>query len=127
MKPGRKSSAANVVSLVSTNLRTVLTPIGSPLTKEEHTIFNHIVKEHNHLTQVDVPILQLFAASIVRAMKARREGNETFERESRAALALARSLRLTQQSARDPKTVARSRHGGSRSYYESQRGQEQDD
>jgi hypothetical protein len=119
MQPGRKSSAANIVPLPATSPRTVLTPVGLPLTKEERLYFDHVARSHHHLKPIDVPVLMLFAASIVRAMKARRQDDETFEKEARAALALARSLRLTPQSTTEPKTAARRRaEAGSTSYYE---------
>src|SRR5215510_7996452 len=119
MQPGRKSSAAHVVPLPATTSRTVLTPIGSTLTKEERVFFDFIARRNHHLKPIDVPMLMLYAASIVRTMKARHEDSETFEKEARAVLALARSLRLTPQATTEPKTAARRRaEAGSISYYE---------
>jgi hypothetical protein len=55
-------------------------------------------------------MLTLFAASIVRAMKARhRQGDDVFEKEARAALAIGRALRVTPQATVEPRTAARRR------------------
>jgi predicted nucleic acid-binding protein len=90
-----------------------------PLSREERTYFDHIARANLHLKQLDAPLLMLFAASVVRAMKKRRESDETFEKEVRAALALARSLRLTPQSTTEAKTAARRRaEADSISYYD---------
>jgi hypothetical protein len=78
------------------------------LTKEERTYFDHVVRSNHHLKPIDVPMLMLYAAAIVRTMKARQRGDE-FEKEARAALAIARSLRLTPQSTVEPRRVGRLR------------------
>src|SRR5215467_2575054 len=97
-KPGRAGANSNIVSLAATTSRSPLTPVGSTLTKPEREYFDFIVRTNNHLKVSDTPMVMLLAASLVRAMKARRQGDETFEKELRAALAVARSLRLTVQS-----------------------------
>ena len=118
MKSGRKSSADNVVPLTATTARPVLTPIGSMLTKDERLYFDFISRTNSHLKVSDIPMVMLLAASIVRAMKARRQSDETFEKELRAALAVARSLRVTVQSTYEAKTAARRRNEAPLSYYE---------
>jgi|SRR5215510_7663939 len=108
MQRGRKS-AASVVSLAATTSRPPLIPIGSRLTEDEQLIFDHTAKTNPHLKPSDSPMLALYAASIVRAMKARRRDDETFEKESRCALAIGRSLRVTPQSTVEPRSAARAR------------------
>jgi hypothetical protein len=124
MQPGRKSAAANVVSLAVTTPRTVLTPIGHPLSKDERTIFDFIAKSNHHLKPIDTPLLMLYACAIVRSMAR----GDDFEKVARTAMVIARSLRLTPQSHTQGMTAARRRAmDGQVSYYEAQRGQEQDD
>jgi hypothetical protein len=119
MQPGRKSNAANVVPLPATPSQTVLSPIGPSLSKDERVIFDHVARCHSHLKPIDAPILMLYAAAVVRAMKARRQDDGTFEKEARATLALGRSLRLTPQSTSQPITAGRRRAEASpRSYYD---------
>jgi hypothetical protein len=120
MKPGRKGSTDNVVPLTAIPSRPVLTPIGLPLTKQEREYFDFIARTNSHLKVSDTPMVMLLAASIVRAMKARarRQGDETFEKELRAALAVARSLRVTVQSTLEAKTAYRRRNEVPPSYYD---------
>jgi hypothetical protein len=90
-----------------------------PLTKEEKSYFDHVARNNRHLKPIDAPMVMLYAAAVVRAMKARRQDDEKFEKEARAALALARSLRLTPQSTMEPRTAARRRaEAAGTSYYE---------
>jgi len=118
MQRGRKGATSNFVSLAATTPRTVLSPVGLPLTKEERVFFDYVARTHHHLKPADVPMMMLLAASVVRAMKSRRQGNETFEKEVRAALAVARSLRVTVQATCEPKTAGRRRDEAPRSYYD---------
>jgi len=102
----------------ATQSRPALTPIGLPLTKQEREYFDFIARTNNHLKVSDTPMVMLLAASIVRAMKARRQGDDTFEKELRAALACARSLRVTVQSTLEAKTAHRRRNEAPMSYYD---------
>jgi len=113
-----RKSASNIVSLAATAPRPVLTPIGPPLSKDEKLYFDFVVRTNNHLRVCDTPMVMLFAVTMARAMQARREGCETYEKEVRAALAIARSLRLTVQAAQEPKTVGRKREAPLPSFYE---------
>ena len=117
MRPGRKSTA-NVLSLTTTTPRTVLIPIGPPLTTDERLFFDHVARCNHHLRPIDVPNLMLYVAAVVRSLKARSRHDETFEKEARTALAIARSLRLTPQSTTEPKTAGRRRDEAPRSYYD---------
>jgi len=118
MKPGRKTAADNIVSLAATRSRPVLTPIGLPLTKPERTFFDFIVRNSNHLVLSDTPNVMLLACAVVRAMKARNKNDGTFEKELRAALAVARSLRLTPQSTMQGVSAFRKRGEPGLSYYD---------
>jgi hypothetical protein len=114
----RKSAASNIVSLAATTPRPVLTPIGLPLSKPERAFFDFVARTNNHLKVSDSPMVMLLAVSIVRAMKARSKGGETFEKELRAALAVARSLRVTVQATMHPITAGRRRAESGLSYYD---------
>jgi len=118
MQRGRKGPTSNIVPSAATTSRPVLTPIGLPLTKQEREYFDFIVRTNNHLKVSDTPMVMLLAASIVRAMKSRRQGDEVFEKEVRAALAIARSLRVTVQATYEAKTAHRRRSEPVMSFYD---------
>lgn len=116
MQRGRKS-AANVVSLAPTAMRSKLT-VPSVLTSTERKLYVELVTHNPHLTPTDVPLLTGYVQALALMQKlVKRADIAGWERAGRMALALARSLRLTQRSV-DAKTVARSKQQLPPSYYE---------
>jgi hypothetical protein len=79
------------------------------LTKAEHRVFDHTVRENTHLKHADIPMLELYAMAYVRAAEAKKKAPQVWERECRVLIALSTKLRITQQATTDPKTAARRR------------------
>jgi hypothetical protein len=96
--PRKSAASLTVVPLDVTGKRTALSPVGLQLTRDELTYFNFVARNCNHLTQLDVPNLMLYACAVVRAMKSRNRDDGEFEKQTRLALTAARSLRLTPQA-----------------------------
>lgn len=119
MQPGRPSSASlNIVPIDATKARLKLIPL-SPLSKGELKLFQHAVHHNRHLRAADIPQLELYSMSYCRAVAAhKRKDTEAWQCEIRIVLAIARSLRLTVQSAQEPKTVGRKREAPLPSFYE---------
>lgn len=106
---GRKSSASNIVPLRPTPARTRLSPPAT-LNAAERALFNETAAQHTHLKPGDATILAAFAQASARSFKLAK-GNDTkaWETAVRAALALARALRLTPISATRAETLGRKR------------------
>jgi hypothetical protein len=106
-QPGRKSAAANLVSLASTARPTRLTPPAS-LTKTEQSTFNALVVANPHLTITDGLLLAGFVRASSMMLDRKSEAGE-WEKASRVAITLATKLRLTPQSTQDPQALGRRR------------------
>jgi hypothetical protein len=106
MKRGRKT-ALNIVALGTTNSRAKAAP-PSILSDSEQRIFAETVAGFPHLDQCDALLVAAFAQASVKAQElAKSAAVPDWERAVRTQLALARSLRLTQQSRVDPQSLGR--------------------
>src|SRR5262249_20594565 len=86
-----------------------LTPPSS-LTTAERLEFIALAVENKHLRRTDAPMLAAYCQAITRVAKlARGKDTGPWERAVKTMMLLARSMRLTQQSCTDPKTLARAR------------------
>lgn len=119
MQRGRKSSAANVISLATTGASSRLKPPPS-LSTAESSLFVELALANVHLTISDVPILAAYAQAATKVLKLGRQKDVgQWEKVVRLTMALARTLRLTPQSCIEPRTVGRRRKDAtSPSYYE---------
>jgi hypothetical protein len=81
------------------------------LTATERVLFLETVRHHQHLGPGDSVMIAAYVAASVKFQRLSRgrEDVRDWEKAGRMMLALARSLRLTQQSATDAKTLARAR------------------
>jgi hypothetical protein len=106
---GRKSAAARLVEIDTSKLRPKLTPTAR-LSQVEQTVFDLATRANRHLVPGDAVLLTAFAQAAARTFKASK-GKDTagWERSARVMTLLARSLRLTPQSAVDPQKLARQR------------------
>jgi hypothetical protein len=109
LQRGRRSAAANLVKLATTSPRSRLT---APefLKADERALFTALADDNRHLTRTDVPLLAIYAAAVFKVNKLGRQKDVgQWEKASRMMLSLARSLRLTVQSATEPRAVGRQR------------------
>jgi hypothetical protein len=117
MKPGRQNIEDKVITLVPNESRPRLSPCRR-LTKAEQQVFNLACAENRHLRAIDTPLLTTFAIATAKTYTKLKV--EDFDKLVRLSLAIARSLRLTQQSRTNPLTLSRAQQRGDRSYYERQ-------
>lgn len=98
MKRGRKSAAANVVSLDLTKARPRITPL-APLTKIEAKIFSEAVRLNAHLRECDGALLTSYAQALAKTYRLAKKDDaqsiKSWNEAGRNALAYARALRLT--------------------------------
>jgi hypothetical protein len=92
MQKGRKNRFSNVISLAATSDKPKLTA-SRPLNKAERDIFNLVVREHRHLRVLDQPLATAYAIACAAMLSSTKSAD--FERATRAAVSLGRSLRLT--------------------------------
>jgi hypothetical protein len=94
----------------ATDHRSALSPIVR-LNQLERSIFNLTVTRSPHLRPADAVMLTAYARAAARVLRAnnKADGDAALEKRTRVMALLARSLRLTPQSAADAKTVGRSR------------------
>jgi hypothetical protein len=89
---GRRSAASNIVHLAASEPRPKLTPC-KPLSKTEQKVFNLIVEENRHLRPIDTPLLTGYAVACAGMFTLK--DPIAFDKISRVALALARSLEIS--------------------------------
>jgi hypothetical protein len=115
MTPGRKSAAANLVSIDVNGRRPKLTP-PQHLTTEERWTFNEIVNacDRRQLLKIDTPLLALYAQAVNKARRLCPKADKAseWEKACRVAAMLARSLRLTPQSRLDKAVAGRMARDG---------------
>jgi hypothetical protein len=109
MQRGRKSIASRLaIAARSHNLVTARPVPDGSLNKREKQIFVLTYKDNPHLRDCDSPLVTCFAVAAARMEGASKiKDVADIERLVRATLALGRSLRITQQSRTDPKTLSR--------------------
>jgi hypothetical protein len=108
-RPGRRSSAANVVELTTTETRPRLTPPPT-LSKQERAIFTATAIANPHLTASDAMLLSLFVQGYTKTLTlGSQPGVADWEKAARMTATLATKLRLTPQSTQDPQTLGRRR------------------
>ena len=118
MQRGRKSSSSNVIQIHRTSPRSIIT-VPSSLDKSERALFNEIVSTHGHLAAGDAPLIVAFVEARLKAAKlAKGKDVQSWERASRMALAIARSLRITPQAKVHPEAAGRKQPHGQVSYYD---------
>jgi hypothetical protein len=90
--------------------RSALSPVVR-LNQLERSIFNLTVTRSPHLRPADAVMLTAYARAAARVLRAdnKADGDADLEKRTRVMALLARSLRLTPQSAADAKTVGRRR------------------
>jgi hypothetical protein len=105
--PRRSAADLSTIRPPLNGRRPKLSPT-SPLTSSEQTLFNRLQAANGHLCSTDEPLLTSFVQSISRAHQLGRDSKRVadWERACRTMMALARSLRMTQQSV-DAKTAGR--------------------
>jgi hypothetical protein len=109
MQRGRKSIASRlaVAARCDNPVRAEPCPGGS-LNKREKQIFVLTYKDNPHLRDCDAPMVTCFAVAAARMETASKiKDVADIEKLVRATLALGRSLRITQQSRTNPKTLSR--------------------
>jgi hypothetical protein len=107
--PRKSAAELAIVTPATTATSPRLTPPAS-LSSDERLEFVAIADENSHLRRTDAPMLGCYVTAVTRVQKlARSKDVASWERATKTMLALARSLRLTQQSCTDPKTLTRSR------------------
>ena len=108
--PRKSAAELSVMSPATTATSPRLSPPSS-LSTAERLEFIAIAAENVHLRRTDAEML---AAYVVAATKVRKlaRGNDVgpWEKATKVMMALARSMRLTQQSCTDPKTLSRARN-----------------
>jgi hypothetical protein len=78
------------------------------LTADERLMFLALARENRHLRPSDAAMLACYCMATTKVMKLSRSKDVgPWERATRMMLALARSMRVTQQAQRDPKVVGR--------------------
>jgi len=108
--PRKSVAALSVMSPATTATSPRLIPPAS-LSSDERLEFLAIADENSHLRRTDAPMLGCYVTAVTRVQKlARSKDVAAWEKAIKVMLALARSLRLTQQSCTDPKTLTRSRN-----------------
>jgi hypothetical protein len=106
---GRKSAAANVVTLTATSTGSRLTapPI---LRDDERSLFTKLAALNKHLTATDAPMLACYVQAISKTQRlARTKDVSAWERAARVAMAMSRQLRMTASSATHPDKLSRAR------------------
>ena len=107
--PRKSAAELSVLSSAATATRPRLTPPSS-LSTDERLEFIAIADDNRHLRRTDVAMLAAYVVAATKVQKlARSKDVGPWERATKVMMALARSLRLTQQSCTDPKTLTRSR------------------
>jgi hypothetical protein len=103
----RKSAAELAITPATTAARPHLSPPSS-LSTAERLEFIALADENRHLRRTDAPMLACYVMAVTKVQKLSRGRNVAlWERATKTMLALARSMRLTQQAQRDPKVVGR--------------------
>jgi hypothetical protein len=109
MQRGRKSSASTIIPLDVTGARPKLSP-PSILSTVERTLFTELANGNQHLTAPDAALLAGYVQALNKMQRlAKKSDIAAWEKATRVALALGRSLRLTPQSTVRPETVGRHR------------------
>src|SRR5437660_10801258 len=105
---GRRSAANfSVVQPTTTSPRPRLTA-PSMLSNGQRTLFADLAAANPHLTITDVPMLAAYCQAISKTLKlGRGKDIAAWEKVTRVAMALGRSLRLTASSATHPDTLSR--------------------
>ena len=127
MKRGPKSAASlTVVPLDTARSRSRIPTPKNFTGAQERSLFAETVTHFPHLKTGDTPQLALYVQNVIGALKLSKKSDaasiKSCDTKARAALALARSLRLTQISQSHPETLARGRSNHSTSsYYDTMR------
>jgi hypothetical protein len=105
--PRKSAAAVSVVSPATTATAPRLSPPSS-LSTAERLEFIALADENRHLRRTDAPMLAAYCQAITRVTKlAKGKDTGAWTKATTLMLALARSMRLTQQAQADPKTVGR--------------------
>jgi hypothetical protein len=105
--PRKSAAELSIVPPDATSARPRLSPPAS-LSNSERLEFIALADENRHLRRTDVVMLAAYVVGWTKVQKlARSKDVAPWERAVKTMLALARSMRLTQQSQRDPKVVGR--------------------
>src|SRR5437868_5269278 len=105
--PRKSAAELAIVTPATTGTASRLTPPAS-LSTAERLEFIALAAENKHLRRTDAPMLATYCMAVTRVAKlSRGKDGALWERAIKVMLALARSMRLTQQAQADPKTVGR--------------------
>lgn len=109
MKRGRRSTASlNVIPININRARVIKPPVA--LTNAERDIFDDTARINTHLTAADATLLAAYAQAVCKSFRlVKRDDVSDWEKSNRIMLALARSLRLTQQAQTHPERAGRAR------------------
>jgi hypothetical protein len=105
--PRKSAAELAVVAPATTATAPRLSPPSS-LTNAERLEFIALAAENKHLRRSDAPLLATYCMAVTRVQKlSRGKDVGAWAKATTLMLALARSMRLTQQAQRDPKVVGR--------------------
>ena len=104
----RQSAASLSVVRPATNPSSSRLSPPECLSTDERLLFTMLAKDNRHLRPSDSPMLACYCMTVTKVCKlARRADVAPWERAVKVLMALARTMRISQQAMRDPKTVAR--------------------